>query len=55
MTAVVPEPGTPSVRSGANAPVQAAPLAVSGATSPRSDPLPKRSRSAAGASARSIE
>ena len=40
ITAVVPEPGMPSVSKGTNEPVQAALFAVSGAASPLMDPLP---------------
>ncbi|CSB63242.1 Uncharacterised protein [Vibrio cholerae] len=36
--AVVPEPGIPSVNSGTNEPLDAALLADSGATKPRSEP-----------------
>ena len=38
--AVVPDPGMPSVSSGTKDPVQAALLAVSGAASPLTEPLP---------------
>ncbi len=40
ITAVVPEPGTPSVNMGTNEPQAAALFALSGAASPRKSPLP---------------
>ena len=43
MTAVVPEPGTPSVSRGTIAPPLAALFAVSGAATPSMTPVPKRS------------
>ena len=41
ITAVVPEPGTPSVSIGMNEPQAEALLAASGAATPRMSPLPK--------------
>ena len=46
VTAVVPEPGMPSVSSGTKEPVHAALLAVSGAASPLIEPFPNSSCSA---------
>ncbi|MNP61491.1 hypothetical protein D3C76_1566870 [compost metagenome] len=40
ITAVVPEPGTPSVSIGTRAPQAAPPMAVSGAARPRLSPWP---------------
>lgn len=43
MTAVVPEPGIPKLKSGTNAPLVAALLELSGAASPLMDPFPNSS------------
>ena len=53
ITAVVPDPGIPSVSSGTKEPVQAALLAVSGAARPRMEPFPNCRFASAGAKFRS--